>query len=326
MKNTMTTAIAETTATHPAVLWLKNDFLPSIGGGINEAERVLGISEKVLRSLMRGTYEGNTARQLAKLEEQRQRITTQASAAMQGNTRYIPTEIMRRAWTAFDCAKAAGLINMVVGVSQIGKTTAAHAYKERYPDTTVLLELMPKPSISTIIKELVAALKLPGSSCRTQPDALHSIRAALSPRHLIIVDEAHLALDRQKGADALDIVRRLHDLTGCGVVLMMTDLDGSKLTNSPCAGQLDQLRRRGLSELLPSEPNADDVAMIWQAYNLPQPTPEISRTVQELARRNCFGTLLAIIRLAVAEARRDAAALDLCHFSAALRRMGRGVA
>ena len=41
---------------------------------------------------------------------------------------------------------------------------------------------------------------------------------------------------------------------------------------------------------------------------------------------DCFGTLLAIVRLAVAEARLNGAAVDLQHFSAALCRMGRGLA
>ena len=140
----MTNAITTTTH-HPAVQWLTGEFLPTIGGSLNEAERQLGLSEKVLRGLIRGSYEGNAARQLAKLDEQRKRITAQASAAMAGNTQYIPTEIMQRVWNACDCAKAARLINMVVGVSQIGKTTAARAYRERYPETTILVELMPKP-------------------------------------------------------------------------------------------------------------------------------------------------------------------------------------
>lgn len=321
----MTNAITTTTQ-HPAVQWLRDEFLPTIGGSLNEAERQLGLSEKVLRGLLRGSYEGNAARQLAKLDEQRQRITAQASAAMAGSTQYIPTEIMQRVWNACDCAKAARLINMVVGVSQIGKTTAARAYRERFPETTILVELMPKPTMSGILRELAAALRLPGSACRSLAATQRAVRAALSPRHLIIVDEAHLALDRQQGADALDIVRRLHDLTGCGVVLLVTDLDGSKFTNSPHAGQLDQLKRRGLSELLPDTPTANDVALIWQAFRLPAPTQDIQRTVHALARINCFGTLLAIVRLAVAEARLNGAAVDLQHFSTALSRMGRGLA
>ncbi len=321
----MTNAIT-TTNTHPAVQWLTNEFLPSIGNNLNEAARRTGLSEKVLRGLIRGNYEGNASRQLAKLEEQRQRVTAQASAAMACSTQYIPTEIMQRVWNACDCAKAANLINMVVGVSQIGKTTAARAYRERYPETTLLVELMPKPTMSGMLRDLAKALRLPGSSCRSLSATQYAVRAALSPRHLIIVDEAHLALDRQQGADALDIVRRLRDLTGCGVVLLVTDLDGSKFTNSPHAGQLDQLRRRGLPEVLPETPTANDVALIWQAFQLPAPTPDIERTVHALARKNCFGTLLAIVRLAVAEARLNGAAVDLQHFSAALCRMGRGLA
>lgn len=318
----MTTELP-TTTTHPAVAWLRDEYLPTIAGNLNEAERQLGISEKTLRGLLRGNYQGNAERQLAKLDEQRQLLTTRAATAMSGSTQYIPTEIMQRIWTACDYAKAAKMVNMVVGVSQIGKTTAARAYRARYPETTLLVELMPKPTISSILHDLAEALHIPGSSCRSLAAMRQAVKAALSPRHIIIIDEAHLALDRQQGADALDMVRRLHDLTGCAVVLLITHIDDSKFTASPHAGQLDQLRRRGLSETLPPTPSAKDVALIWHAFQLPQPTPEIERTMHALARKNCFGTLLAIMRLAVAEARMNGSEVDLDYLNTAMQRMGK---
>jgi len=318
-------APASPAAQHPAVQWLAGDFLPSIGGNLNEAERRLGISEKTLRGLLRGNYEGNASRQLAKLDEQRQRISAQDSLAFASRSPYIRTEIMQRVWNVCDYAKVAHMLNMVVGVSQIGKTTAARAYKARYPETTVLVELLPKPTMFGMLRQIAAALRLPGSACRSMGAAQQAVAAALSPRHLVIVDEANLALDRQQGADALDVVRRLYDLSGCAVVLLLTDLDGSRFTSSRFAGQLDQLKRRGRAELLPEIPSAGDVALIWQAFRLPEPDADTARTVNALARKNCFGTLMAILRLAVAEARSAGNdGLDWQHFNAALRRLGRG--
>lgn len=306
------------TTQHPAVQWLVNEYLPTVGS-LNEADRRLGISEKTLRALMRGTYEGNTEKQLAKLTEQMELHRQRNAVALQG-TQYIQTDIMRRVWNACAAAKAAHLLNSVIGVSQIGKTTSAQAFKDKYPETTILIRLSQKPTISSVVRELADECRLPGR-VRTIDATMRALRTAITPRHLIIVDEAHLALDRQQGADALDVVRELYDRCGCGVVLLFTDLDGSKFTHSDHAAQLEQLKRRGLRELLPATPPAEDVRAIWDAFNLPAPDRETERTVGALVRRSCFGELLARIRLAAAEAQRDRTELSWTHFNAALRRM-----
>lgn len=310
------------TANHPAVLWLRDEFMPT-AGSLRKAEKQLGISEKTLRALMNGTYEGDTKKQLLKLAEQME--LHRARAAGVQSTRFIPTELMRRCHNAFDAAKAAHLMNFVIGVSQIGKTTSALAYKEKYPETTVLIRLSQKPTIFTVVRELADALRIPGKH-NTTDTTMRLLRQALSPRHLIIVDEAHLALDRQQGADALDVVRELYDRTGCAVTLLFTDLDGSRFTRSPYAAQLEQLKRRGLQEVMPPEPSLPDVRAIWQAFNLPEPDQDTQKTIGALVRRSCFGELLARIRLALAEAKRGGSSLDWSFFNRALKRMNKTLA
>lgn len=307
------------TTQHPAVQWLANEYLPTVSS-LNEAERRLGISEKTLRALMRGNYEGNTAKQLAKLTEQMELHRQRAAVALQG-TQYIQTDTMRRVWNTCAAAKAAHLLNFVVGVSQIGKTTAARAFKEKYPETTVLLEILsPRPTISSVVRDLAELLHIPGR-VRTIDATIRALRAAITPRHLVIVDEAHTFLDTPKGVEALNFLRRLFDLCGCGCVLLFTDLDGNVVTHSDHAAKLGQLKRRGLREILPEHPSPDDVRAIWTAFDLPDPDRETERTVGALVRRSCFGELLARIRLAAAEAQRGGVGLSWAHFNAALRRM-----
>lgn len=322
---TMTNTKTKTELMHPAVAWLQNDFLPSIGGNLSEAERQLGISEKTLRGLIRGDYHGNEQRQLAKLEEQRQRIGMAAAMTPQTNGNgggYIRTKLLERAWNVFDAAKAAHLLNTLEGVSQSGKTTAAQAYRDRFPDTTVLVRLSQKPTISSVVRELKEAMGLPGKFS-TVDSAMRALRKAVTPRHLIIVDEAHLALDRQQGADALDVIRELFDRCGCGVTLIFTDFDRARFNASAYAPQLEQLKRRGLCETLPKVPSSGDVRAIFDAYGLPEPDAETQATIGALVRRSCFGELLARIRLALAEASRDNTALNWRQFNASLARLSR---
>ncbi len=127
------------------------------------------------------------------------------------------------------------------------------------------------------LRELADAMHLPGAG-RSVAGLMHALRGALSPRHLIIVDEAHLALDRQQGADAPDVVRRLSDLTGCAVVLIFTTWDGQEVVKkSSYGGQLEQVVRRGLKEELPPTPKVGDISAIWQAYGLGEPDEESAR-------------------------------------------------
>lgn len=302
---------------HPALRWLVTTYLPRVGGNMTKAADELGISHKVLNALRKGTYDGDIDGQLAKLDEQRVRF---ASAAPEIGC--IQTQIVQRVWNTCDAAKAAGLINWVIGQSQIGKTTAAREYAKMYPETTVLIRLSQKPTITSVLRELHEAAHLPGAF-RSASETLHKLREKLSRRHLIIVDEAHLALDRQQGADALDIIRELYDRCGCGVALLVTDLDGHKVTRSPQFGQLEQLTRRGLPEILPPTPDKGDVEAVWSAFGLGQPDPETRKTVVALVRRTCFGELFQRLRLAVAACKREGAEMNWSAFNANLKRMER---
>lgn len=302
---------------HPALLWFMNSYLPRLGGNMTKAAAELGLSHKVLNALRKGTYDGDVDGQLAKLDEQRKRLTAGAP-----DVGCIQTQIVQRIWRTCDAAKAAGLLNIVVGQSQIGKTTGVREYKAMYPETTVLIRLSQKPTITSVLRELHTAMRLPGV-CRCAAETMHQLREKLTQRHLIIVDEAHLALDRQQGADALDMIRELYDRCGCGVVLVVTDLDGSKVTRSPQFAQLEQLTRRGLPEILPPTPDKDDVAAVWTAFGLAQPDPETRKAVAALVRRSCFGEFFQRLRLAVAACRRDGAEMNWAAFNTALKRMER---
>lgn len=305
---------------HPALSWLRNDYLPSLDGNMSRASRELGMSHKVLNALLAGHYAGNTEAQLAKLDEQRLRISAQAR--VEGvDLEHIPTQLMGRIWNVCDASKTAHLCNFIAGKSQIGKTTAAEAYKRRYPETTILLRMPTRPTVSSLLRELVLAAGLPKTRCTA--DALEALRGHLSPRHLIIADEVHLALTRGQGLDALDILRELYDRCRCGLVLIVTDIGARDIVKGPHAEQLGQFEKRGEWELLPDAPSAQDVAAIWEAYGLPQPDAETQRTIGALARQSCFGQFVHRLKLAACMARQQGRNLTWADFIASATRMGR---
>lgn len=305
---------------HPAILWLRDSYLPTVGGNMSQAARDLGISSKTLSGLIRGTYQGDVDGQLAKLTEQQTRLEARITSA-DIDLAHIPTELLRRCWGAFEAAKQAHLCNYICGKSQIGKTTAAEAYKGTYPDTTVFFRMPTRPTISSLIRHILKAARLPRAS--SAAEGMERLCEHLSPRNLIIADEVHLALSRRQGIDALDILRELYDRTGCGLVLIVTDIGGREIVNGAYHEQLAQLEKRGEWEMLPEVPSSEDVRTIFRAYGLTQPEPETWQTICALVRSSCFGQFVHRLKMAVVLAKQQDRPVTWDDFVTVASRMGR---
>jgi len=307
---------------HPLIIWLQQQ-LDAHGGNKTALAHTLGdvISSKTIGLLLEGRYQYNVEGMLKKLKEQQQRLSGQPGPAAAADLAHIPTPMMAQAWAAFDAAKSAHLVNIIAGKSQIGKTTAAEAYKLRYPETTVFMRMPTRPTMAGVLAELCGAAGLPKG--RTAAEAVMRLRDRLTAACLIIVDEAHLCLGRRQGADALDMLRELYDRCGCGLALIVTDTGAREFVRGQFAGQLAQLERRGEWELLPPEPCAEDVQAIWQAYDLPEPDKETHAAICAMARASCFGQYVHRLKWAAVQARRAGQPLSWQFFLQATRAMTR---
>lgn len=321
MNTTMNTPATDI-LNHPQIIWLREQ-LDAHGGNKTALAKTLGdvISSKTIGLLLEGRYQYNVEGMLKKLEEQQRRLSGQLHPAAAADLAHIPTPMMAQAWAAFDAAKSAHLVNIIAGKSQIGKTTAAEAYKMRYPETTVFMRMPTRPTMASVLAELCSAAGLPKG--RTTAEAVMRLRDRLTAAHLIIVDEAHLCLGRRQGADALDMLRELYDRCGCGLVLIVTDTGAREFVRGQFAGQLAQLERRGEWELLPPEPCAADVQAIWQAYDLPEPDKETQAAIYAMARASCFGQYVHRLKWAAVQARRAGQPLSWQFFLQATHAMTR---
>lgn len=303
------------------ILWLRGTYLPSIGGNKARASRELGISHKVLNGLLNGSYQGNTNRQLAKLREQQARLTAAVQAAPGVDLESIPTALMRRIFRAAEAAKIAGICLMVSGKSQIGKSTAARAIKKRWPDTTILFEMPEPANTASVMDELLRACgqSMAGSTWRK----FCAARDYFSRRHLIIVDEAHTALESPAGIRSLELLRKLHNATGAAMLFIFTPVAAEKMLHGPNAERLLQLDRRGEWEVLPECPSAKDIRAIWEAYGLPEPDADTQKQIGAMVRATCFGQYIHRLKLAVGAARLEQRAWSWADFVEATRRMDR---
>lgn len=288
---------------HPLVQWLRDRLANVHGGNKSALCRELGtISDKVVSALLDGSYAHDVKGMLARLKEQKERLAGVLDV-QRVDLYHIPTKLSQRIWVACDAAKAAHLIINICGKSQIGKTTAVEAYKQRFPETTILLRMPTRPTVASLLQELADVVRLPKST-KSNAALQRALRGKLGPQHLLIVDEAHLALTRQQGADALDALRELYDRCGCGIVLIFTDIGGKEFCKGAFAGQVAQLEKRGEWEKLPGEPCAADVQAIWRGFGLPDPDTDTQAAIGALCRSSCFGKYVHRLRWAAAAAQR----------------------
>ncbi len=180
---------------------------------------------------------------------------------------FVSTKTTRRISEVMRDAHEAGDTVVIYGQAGLGKTQAVKNYCEKNP-AAILIEANPSFTALVLMRKLAAAAKV--STVGSLNDLFESVSDRLRDSgRLIVVDEAENLPLR-----ALEIIRRLHDDTGCGLVLsgmprLVANLRGKH-------GELVQLYSRvsvalNLGESMPDEeleeiaraamPEADDATI-----------------------------------------------------------------
>lgn len=125
---------------------------------------------------------------------------------------FVSTKTTRRISEVMRDAHEAGDTVVIYGQAGLGKTQAVKNYCEKNP-AAILIEANPSFTALVLMRKLAAAAKV--STIGSLNDLFESVSDRLRDSgRLIVVDEAENLPLR-----ALEIIRRLHDDTGCGLVL-----------------------------------------------------------------------------------------------------------
>ncbi len=212
---------------------LRND----IGVG-DVARQVDAPRESTIRELLKGVYRENADEHVRTLNNWVEQHARQHAVKLKG--KFVETRV------ALDILRVARLVRenqtmgMVVGPAGIGKTRCAQALNETYVGSVLVTVRFgaynPRGFTSVLAEQLgvrgMGALK----SQFTYRSQLERVIARLDGSgRLVIIDEAHKLHN-----DALELVREIHDATGCPVFMLATkDLqDRIKRTADPDHGQL----------------------------------------------------------------------------------------
>lgn len=125
---------------------------------------------------------------------------------------FVSTKTTRRIVEVMRAAHEGGETVVIYGQAGLGKTQAVKNYCEKNP-AAILIEANPSFMALVLMRKLAVAAKV--SAMGSLNDLFESVSDRLRDSgRLIVVDEAENLPLR-----ALEIIRRLHDETGCGLVL-----------------------------------------------------------------------------------------------------------
>jgi DNA transposition AAA+ family ATPase len=282
-------------AQRDALRWL---FFHSIENGValKDAAAAIHYSTTVLYRAMKGEYEGDLDAVVEAISSYKRIVEQRADSTQAG---FVETETAKRIWKICDAALTYQSIATIFGDSQTGKTWALEEYARRHNHgATKFIRLPAAAGVQMVCRAFADAC---GLSHKCSYEAMRErITRAIDGNTLVIVDELHQAFNTyQKHArvGVLEVIREIHDRTGCGMVLCGTNVARDEISSGQHKLLLEQLRRRGIFKLqLPQvAPWADRVA-IAAAYGLPAPEDAEREVIDEIVHSSGLRAYTSFLR------------------------------
>lgn len=179
--------------------------------GLSQAKlaTLLGVSPAVISQYLKSEYKGDVASIDKKVDQMLSRAKDKATDI---KADFVPTDTAQKILEVCSMAHTMNDINLVIGEAGLGKTMAIEHYAQTV-ENVVLVETEPTFSPKVLLVELCNKLGIPPS--KSNHDNIASIIEKLNGSdRLIIIDEAELLSYK-----CLEVIRRIHDKSGVGVVL-----------------------------------------------------------------------------------------------------------
>lgn len=216
------------------------------------------------------------------------------------DTGFLETSVWQRVEWLCRRAFIRQRIGFVFGESQIGKTASALEYQRRNNHgQTAYCEVPPASGVQLLLRTIAARLDVPTDASFDK--LLRKVTMALDPSKLLIVDEVQRVFTTyQRGSvmRCLDTLRYLHDQSGCGLVLIGTNVVKDQLARGEFAQYLKQLKRRGRTVMLqlPPHPPREDLDLLAKSFGLEPAEGEAERVLLEVARDDGFGAVKMLLQ------------------------------
>lgn len=188
-----------------------NDYISGKGYSQKKIAGQIGISSATLSQYLRGEYSGNVdniesaVRNFLSREEEKARSRTV-------RVEFVKTRLAAKCLTMMRNTHLDGDIGVLYGSAGLGKTMVMKQYASQYKDV-ILIEADPGYTAKVLLQALCERLGV-GKRGNIHELTENCISALSGTGWLIAIDEAELLPHR-----ALEVIRRVHDRSGVGVVL-----------------------------------------------------------------------------------------------------------
>jgi DNA transposition AAA+ family ATPase len=208
-------------------------------------------------------------------------------------------------------------IGFIFGESQIGKTTCLKEFQRRNNHgQTRYAEMPPASGVQLMLKCIAVGVNV--SPNTAFDNLLRDVVEAVDHNMLLIIDEVHRVFTTYQKSSVmrcLDVLRYIHDRTGCGLILSATNVFKDELQRSEFRKYLNQLERRGLVPTqLPDSPPREDLDLVSAKFGLPPATGDAEELLLTLAQKDGFGVVITHLTDAAELAANKKEKLAWAHF------------
>ncbi|EMO7631079.1 AAA family ATPase, partial [Salmonella enterica] len=201
------------------------DVMDTHGYSQGQVARAIGRSSATMNQYLQGKYNGDIADMEERISNFIRRVREKQNA-LRIDERFVSTPTARKGLEVLAYAHQECEICVLYGAAGLGKTITLKEYARR-DDAVIFIEADPGYTARTLLEELCGRLRLSkNGNIHTLIDLC--VEKLKGTGRLLIIDEAELLPYR-----ALEVIRRLHDKAGIGVVMagmprLITNLKGKR--------------------------------------------------------------------------------------------------
>ncbi|EIX3163634.1 AAA family ATPase [Salmonella enterica] len=201
------------------------DVMDTHGYSQGQVARAIGRSVTAMNQYVQGKYNGDIADMEERIANFIRRVREKQNA-LRIDERFVSTPTARKGLEVLAYAHQECEICVLYGAAGLGKTMTLKEYARR-DDAVIFIEADPGYTARTLLEELCGRLKQnKNGNIHTLIDLC--VEKLKGTGRLLIIDEAELLPYR-----ALEVIRRLHDKAGIGVVMagmpcLITNLKGKR--------------------------------------------------------------------------------------------------
>lgn len=295
------------------LLWLHGYALDMLHGSRSALVDWLQIDWTTITRIWRGKYEADIGKVMAKIRHQRRK------AELSRDSGFVETVTTRKIFSVLDAVRETNCIALISGHSGRSKSHAPKEWTRRNNHgRSFYIDCPVTGGLRALLDEIAARTGVNRS--KNNADLVDILSRSFDYRHTLIFDEvARLLPAKSNSIVPIEFIRRLHDTTGCGIVLIATEVFPHAMRGVRLSAWFEQLVGRIEIPLqIPDKVSRREAVEICAAFCKGDPEPDLINMALDVANKTGrVRRLFTLLRHAATIADEHRTALAAVHFASA---------